>query len=71
MSLKSLADDVARLQKEFEHGVYDDAVRQLPRGKAREMVPSSQLRAGAYKQVLREEEEDALELARTCVKQFA
>lgn len=70
MTLKSLGDDVAQLQKEFEHGVYDDAVRQLPRWQARQMVPSSQLRAGAYKQVLREDEEDALELASTLSREI-
>lgn len=65
VSLKALADQVAQEREQLEHGVYDEDVRAIPRWQAQELVPSSQLRPGAEKQMLKEEEEDALELVRT------
>lgn len=64
MSLRALAEQVRKEKNEFDHGLYDDDVREVPRWQAREAVPSSQLRPGSRKQVLRPNEEEALELQR-------
>jgi hypothetical protein len=64
MSLRALAEQVRKQKEEFEHGLYDEDVRSVPRWQAREAVPSSQLRPGSQKQVLRPHEEEALELQR-------
>ena len=44
--------------------MYDEDMRTIPRAEAQDLVPSSRLRPGAHKQVLRQEEENALELQR-------
>lgn len=64
MSLRALAEQVRKQKEEFEHGLYDEDVRSIPRWQARELVPSSELRPGSHKQVLRPEDEEALELQR-------
>ena len=46
----------------MERGLFDEDVRTIPRWQAQELVPSARLRPGAHKQVLKEDEEDALEL---------
>lgn len=62
ISLRALRERVARQRQDFDRGVYDESVRTLPRWMVQEVVPSARLRPGAYKQMLREEEEAALPL---------
>jgi hypothetical protein len=64
ISLRALVEDVRKRQEEFDRGVYDEDVRTISRAEAQEMVPSSRLRPGSYKQVLRTEDEENLELQR-------
>ena len=67
ISLRALAEDVRKKSEEYERGVYDENVRTVPRWQAQEMVPSSRLRPGSNKQLLRAEEEEQLELVRIIV----
>lgn len=62
VSMRALVEDVRKRQEEFDRGVYDEDVRTISRNEAQEMVPSSSLRPGSYKQILKPEEEDKLEL---------
>ena len=66
MSLRAMTEEVKRRRREFEAGLYDDDVRQISRFQAQKQVPSELLRPGSDKQMLRGEEEDALELV-SCV----
>ena len=58
--MKSLGDEVRRLQDSL--GILGTNVRQIPRWKARKLMPSKYLRPNSFKQVLRPEEEEKLEL---------
>jgi hypothetical protein len=64
ISMRALIEDVRKRQEEFDRGLYDEDVRTISRAQSQELVPSSQLRPGSYKQILREEEEESLALQR-------
>ncbi|KAL4539971.1 hypothetical protein Ndes2437B_g01693 [Nannochloris sp. 'desiccata'] len=64
VSMRALIEDVRKRQEEFDRGVYDEDVRTISRAESQEMVPSSNLRPGSYKQILRPEDEEKLELQR-------
>lgn len=62
MSLRALLEEVNKQRKEYDAGLYNEDVRTIPRSQAQKLVPSRKLRPGSYKQMLRAEEQDALEL---------
>jgi hypothetical protein len=64
VSMRALIEDVRKRQEEFDRGVYDEDVRTISRAQSQEMIPSSNLRPGSYKQILRPEDEEKLELQR-------
>ncbi len=64
VSMRGLIEDVRKRQEEFDRGVYDEDVRTISRAAVQEMIPGSQLRPGSYKQILKPDEEEKLELQR-------
>ncbi|EFN51445.1 expressed protein [Chlorella variabilis] len=63
-SLRRLQRRVEEQRRLYESGAFDETVRTLPRWQLQDMVPSEQLRQGAYKMQLRQREEAELELDR-------
>lgn len=64
MSLKALAEEIAKEKDSFERGLYQEDQRTISRAEAQKLVPSFQLRRGSFKQILRKDEEEKLELQR-------
>lgn len=64
VSLKTLAEEVSRENEAFERGLLGEDQRSISRFEAQQQVPSRYLRRGSFKQILRKEEEEALELRR-------
>eukprot|EP00887_Chlorella_sp_A99_P006802 scaffold2.g6802.t1 len=64
MSLKALRDKVLRMKADLDRGVYEESIRTVPRWVLQATAPSTELRPGAHKQLLRKEEEEQLALDR-------